>query len=416
MDMRISRTRRHRCSTAVLGIALAGISIGASSTGAGTEIVSFRKVDDGANTLSDLRARELSLPRLGSEDICPVPAYPEPVVDGAGNGVRAGPVAAVGIGVNGVLPFHADSASDSKWLAGKILWLLDADLPPLLVRGRRLDGPGSVRFRNGESSVSGLVLDEDVMSTVGPEWRDQPSGPQVKEPGCYALQVDGSDFQSVIVFRAIAGDVETPSRRMFELRDLRLDAGEAVAFGFHPTRDPVTIGVTADGLEVCPAELADVFDGVQTVGPYWFDVCLPLEKGVALDLPTPPVAHIALLVRARTDASVRVARLSVTYEAGDEFFHLAPLPLDPGERSAALIITRSKWDVVVAGPPESEASGTGVWVVVTQRGERVRVVNVENVGRDGAGHGPIVLGEPVVVRMQNKAGLRQPVSLAVYWV
>jgi hypothetical protein len=42
----------------------------------------------------------------------------------------------------------------------------------------------------------------DAMSTAPPDWRDIPSSVRVRHSGCYALQVDGPDFQSVFVFAA----------------------------------------------------------------------------------------------------------------------------------------------------------------------------------------------------------------------
>jgi hypothetical protein len=412
--MNHNKRRRHRSSLAALGIALSSISIAGSSAGVGAAIVPFQKVDDGAQTVDDLRSRDLSLPKLGSEDICPVVAFPEPVFEGAGAGVRAGPVGAVGIGVNGVLRFDGPTAGG--WSSSKILWIMDADLPPLLVRGRRLDGPGEVHFRtSGADSASSLVLDQDVQSTIGPELRDQPSGPRVRESGCYALQIDGPDFQSVIVFRAIVGDAESPSTRTFELRDFALDEGEAVAFGFHTTRDPISIEVSVDGLEMCPAELALVFEGTPQLGPYWFDECLPLAADAAVELPAPLlVDHIAVLVRSRTDANVKEAGVSITYQPGDEFFHLATPPLDPGERTAALVVTPKSWDVVVADPSAGDST-SGMRVLINQHGKRVRATELPERTREGSAHGPVQLGEPVIVRMQNKTGVRQAVSLAVYW-
>jgi hypothetical protein len=42
----------------------------------------------------------------------------------------------------------------------------------------------------------------DATSTAPAEWRDVPSSVLVRDSGCYALQVDGPDFQSIFVLAA----------------------------------------------------------------------------------------------------------------------------------------------------------------------------------------------------------------------
>ena len=175
---------------------LAVVSVAGGGTS--SKIVPLRDMRDGATTIAKLRARPIRLPHLLHHDGCPTRA-PETVTAGAGSGVRVGPVTAVLGREDGVMSFQQGS---SAWASGKILWLVESDQPALLVRGRRLNGRGAVRFRSGSRSGKELVLDQDATSTVGPEWRDQPSGPRVKAAGCYGLQVDGPEFQAVIVFRA----------------------------------------------------------------------------------------------------------------------------------------------------------------------------------------------------------------------
>lgn len=400
------RAASRRYFHALLAIVLGVVSFAGGGAGSGDEIVPFLMVDDGATGIEDLRARDLSLPELGHDEICPVVTYPEPVFVDTGAGVRAGPVGAVGIGVNGVLNFDITTPKD--WYSSKILWVLDADLPPLLVRGRRLDGPGKVAFRTSDAeSEPSLVLDEDVQSTIGPEYRDQPSGPRVKRSGCYALQIDGPDFQSVIVFRAVVGD-GNQSTRTFELRRLRLDAGEAVAFGLHHTNG-VRISSRTPGLEVCPAELSEVYEGGHVQASSWFRECLPITVGETLDLPDTVIDHVAFLLRSASPEAVNVPELVVMYEPGDGFFFVAPPPLDPGEQSAALVITPTSWDVVAVDP------SPGIDPLVTQHGRAIGAVELPDVGPAGTTHGPVTLGKPVVIRGKNPSRERRDAALAVTW-
>jgi hypothetical protein len=90
------------------------------------------------------------------------------------------------------------------WAGQKVLWFaLPAYTGPVLVRGRRLDGPGQMRFEAGRGSTAELRWSPG--ETVG--WTGQvarsrglPSGVLVRTPGCYAVQIDGTSFSRVVVF------------------------------------------------------------------------------------------------------------------------------------------------------------------------------------------------------------------------
>jgi hypothetical protein len=75
---------------------------------------------------------------------------------------------------------------------------------PVLIRGRRLGGPGAVGFGAGLVPVDELQLDAPGVSAPG-----QPAGWRVwlvlirmRGSGCYAYQIDGTSFSHVIVFEA----------------------------------------------------------------------------------------------------------------------------------------------------------------------------------------------------------------------
>jgi hypothetical protein len=84
----------------------------------------------------------------------------------------------------------------SKWFGQKVLWVVDrhAYRGPLLVRGRQVDGMTGVRFELARLPVPEIA--------ISPSSRDRPSTTRILAPGCYAYQVDGTTFSSVIVFEA----------------------------------------------------------------------------------------------------------------------------------------------------------------------------------------------------------------------
>lgn len=69
---------------------------------------------------------------------------------------------------------------------------------PVLVRGHQLDGSNGVPLQNQSGSGH--------LTITGPDgsWRWW-GGQMVGAPGCYALQIDGSDFSEQIVFSIIPG-------------------------------------------------------------------------------------------------------------------------------------------------------------------------------------------------------------------
>jgi hypothetical protein len=87
-----------------------------------------------------------------------------------------------------------------------VLWLVAPDYRgPVLIRGRRLDGQGLVRFDEGDVPPARIRMGPDPASLGNePRWRDRPSYTRVEGLGCYAYQVDGSHFSYPIVFRAVA--------------------------------------------------------------------------------------------------------------------------------------------------------------------------------------------------------------------
>jgi hypothetical protein len=101
----------------------------------------------------------------------------------------------------GILSFH--SAGSRGWYDVKTLWFAHPEYRgPVLIRGRQLDGPHSVFLGESPRLVDPQMGPGDTLN--GREgWREWPGGTYLRTPGCYAWQVDGTDFSHVIVFRAV---------------------------------------------------------------------------------------------------------------------------------------------------------------------------------------------------------------------
>ena len=139
-----------------------------------------------------------SIAHLATGAACPV-SHPDCAVDfarfGVARGIGAGP--AYPILPRAVLPLVPARGADagSRWAGQKVLWFVHPRYAErVLVRGRRLDGAGLVRFGRG------LVPALELRIPAGR--REQPSSTRLRSPGCYAYQVDGATFSRVVIFRA----------------------------------------------------------------------------------------------------------------------------------------------------------------------------------------------------------------------
>jgi hypothetical protein len=159
-----------------------------------------RAVSDGASTIAELRARRLRVPHVQAGQECPKPEV-NLRLDGVGPIVSAGPVAAAVFSEDVRLAY--EEKPQERPHPAKVLWLVRADQrQPVIVRGKRVDRRGTVRFSNGARELRTYPLTGDAESTAPPEWRDIPSGVRVQARGCYAFQIDGPDFQSIFVVPA----------------------------------------------------------------------------------------------------------------------------------------------------------------------------------------------------------------------
>jgi hypothetical protein len=153
--------------------------------------------------------RPLHLPKLAAGARCPVSHVDRRIRWGrtnvfGGAGLRRGPVYPT-------LPsafFMAtrDRQYGGPWFGTKVFWfVLPAYRGPVLIRGRRLDGPQRMGF-NGRK-----VADRELRINRGesvswerqpPGSRGVPSGVRILKAGCYGMQIDGTSFSRIVVVTA----------------------------------------------------------------------------------------------------------------------------------------------------------------------------------------------------------------------
>jgi len=146
-------------------------------------------VDDA--TWGALAARPLRLPTVAAGGQCPV------------SGTRAIPGTAPGAGDGPIYPVGGRPL-EVTGLGNKVLFVAAPEYRGVaLIRGQRVDGPGTMRFNNGQASELRFPVNTGVISghtSLG--WRDMPSTIAVDKPGCYAYQIDGVTFTTVVMVEA----------------------------------------------------------------------------------------------------------------------------------------------------------------------------------------------------------------------
>lgn len=92
-----------------------------------------------------------------------------------------------------------DDIRRGGWYWHKTLWAVDkAYHGPLLIRGARIHRPGLMRFGSDYEVLRELEMPAERQV----RWRYGVSSTLLRGPGCYAFQVDGTNFTDVIVFAA----------------------------------------------------------------------------------------------------------------------------------------------------------------------------------------------------------------------
>ncbi len=180
--------------TAVLALTVLGCSAGPAVPAAPKE----------GDFVAHLR-RPWAMERLRAGAPCPVTNVTRRPDEALGEIQGEGQAGPVGLGADTHMEYVAPDPkrqwADPGWAAQKVAWAVDpAVTTPVLVRGRRLDGPEGLRF--GDPAAEELVLDPAEDALPG-GWRDHPSLTRLRAPGCYAYQVDMAKGSLTIVFRAV---------------------------------------------------------------------------------------------------------------------------------------------------------------------------------------------------------------------
>ena len=160
-----------------------------------------------AGAIPDAVRRPLHLPKLGPSGRCPT---------GSGRRIFNDQFGGVALGSGPVRPLIAALGGDKKhgilafdrfgsWWEVKTLWFSYPHYQgPVLIRGRKLDGSGKIVFGEGPSLIDPQLPPEPTINGTN-GWREWPGGTFIHSFGCYAWQIDGTDFSNVIVFKAVKG-------------------------------------------------------------------------------------------------------------------------------------------------------------------------------------------------------------------
>ena len=234
---------RAAAAAGLVALMLATAGCGGSSSHSGTAAVASSSTTPGssATTTAPTASRTTTAPTSHSSTTRTTPPPPPSGTPGAPDGLRpssgygtyelcagecsgavpaslrrplhlppsAGPCAAPA-GAGPVRPLNGAQLQispfvGSSWQGGRVSWVAASSYSgPVLIRGRQLGGPGAVGFGEGH-----VPYDELQLLGAGSGAPSPPGGgrawltfTRVPGPGCYAYQVDGTSFSTVIAFRA----------------------------------------------------------------------------------------------------------------------------------------------------------------------------------------------------------------------
>jgi hypothetical protein len=157
-----------------------------------------------------LRARPVKVPTTAPGSRCPI--TPAKIVSpDFAPALGDGPVYPVGL-YEGVLAYiNEPSLFPAPWGGQKVLWIAAPSYKgPILIRGHQVNGPNELRFVAGAAPPDELRLHTDTGGALPSGWSNWPTYTRVRTPGCYAYQIDGTNFTSFVIFQAVIGGVPSP--------------------------------------------------------------------------------------------------------------------------------------------------------------------------------------------------------------
>jgi hypothetical protein len=122
------------------------------------------------------------------------------------SGVGIGPVYP-GLGAqHGEVRADEDVQFGGPWYGEKVFWYVRPDYRgPVLIRGRRLDGPELLGFNGDRRPDRELrIRPGETVTWQGQPARSRglPSAVRIRRAGCYGIQIDGTSFSYAVVVRA----------------------------------------------------------------------------------------------------------------------------------------------------------------------------------------------------------------------
>ncbi|MFG1925011.1 hypothetical protein [Cryptosporangium sp. NPDC048952] len=200
------RTRAALLIVAMTAAALTACSDAGNDPAASGTAPTGDSVSSGATSSSasgaPFAASPLRLPRVTAGGTCPVtaakarPGHPDKVL---GTG-PLGPIAYYYTGGDAVLQLRADDRQPDGQYRAKVRWIGTGYAGPVLIRADRIDGEGSAL---AEFSYTGERRDGGFFALLTERDNDIPATTWVSGPGCFAYQVDGTNFTTTIVFDAV---------------------------------------------------------------------------------------------------------------------------------------------------------------------------------------------------------------------
>jgi hypothetical protein len=149
--------------------------------------------------------RPLHFPHVSPGARCPVsPTRPIPDQPGELVGRARVFLKQVGGATGGTIDVTQSLADTRGWRGQKTPWLIRRPYSgPLLLRGARLDRPGSVRFALSYGQHLGSLRLPTPGEAAAAGYTGVPSTSLFRSGGCYGFQLDGLTFSEIVVVRVI---------------------------------------------------------------------------------------------------------------------------------------------------------------------------------------------------------------------
>lgn len=151
---------------------------------------------------AELRRRPLQFPTVTPGGACPASSL-HTINAGVGSGLGNGPVY-LSFGERDVFMFApASNFSSDEWGGDKVIWATRPEYQGyVLARGQQLDGADRVGFGRGDVPSDEYFFRPESDPNFNDGWVYDTNYLRFRAPGCYAIQIDGTNFSSVVVFQA----------------------------------------------------------------------------------------------------------------------------------------------------------------------------------------------------------------------